>query len=77
MLLRRLQVKVIYTFWRETDSYEGEVELREEGLPHVKIYHFHELFTSLMPYPETTTQVCNLFFVKPCMENLNSSCGSE
>lgn len=43
-----------------------------------EIHHFHELFfffffTSVMPYPETTTQVFNLFLVKPCLENLWSS----
>lgn len=68
-----LQVKVIYA----TGSCEGKVELWEEGLWDVKIYHFYELFTSVMPYPETTTQVFNLFLVKPCLENLHSSSGSR
>lgn len=58
--------------WRDFGSCEGGAELREEGLWGVKIYHFDELFTSVMPYPETTTQVFNLFLVKPCLENLHS-----
>lgn len=41
------------------------------------IYHLYELFTSTMPYPETTTQVFNLFLVKLCLENFHSSSGSE
>lgn len=59
--------------WREFGSCEGGADLCEEGLWDVKIYHFYELFTSVMPYPETTTQVFNLFLVKPCLENLSSS----
>lgn len=47
------------------------------GLGGSKIYHFYELFTSVMPYPETTTQVFNLFLVKPCLENVHSSSGSR
>lgn len=56
--------------WNGFDLCKGEVELREEVLQRVKIYHFHELLTSAMPYPETTTQVSNLFFVKPCLEKV-------
>lgn len=63
--------------WREFGSCEGGADLCEEGLWDVKIYHFYELFTSVMPYPETTTQVFNLFLVKPCLENLSSSSGSR
>lgn len=65
------RVKVIYTF----GSCEGGAQLWEDVV--VKIYHFYELFTSVMPYPETTTQVFNLFLVKPCLENLHSSSGSR
>lgn len=58
--------------WKLTYACEGKVEYREEGLHKVEIYHFNELFTSVCPYPETTTQVFNLFIVKLCLENLNS-----
>lgn len=71
-----LQVKVIYTFGESLAYVWVRWSCGEEGLWDVKIYHFYELFTGLMPYPETTTQVFNLFLVKPCLENLHSSLGS-
>lgn len=70
-----LQVKVIYTFGESLAHVR--VEQAYGRLRGVKIYHFYELFTSVMPYPETTTQVFNLFLVKPCLENLHSSSGSR
>lgn len=70
-----LQVKVIYTFGEILAHVR--VERSYGRLWGVKIYHFYELFTSTMPYPETTTHVFNLFLVKLSLENLHSSSGSK
>ena len=64
------------SLWRVLGSCKGGAALWEEGWLGVKIYHFYELFTSVIPYPETTTKVFNLFLVKVCLEKLHSSSGS-